>query len=319
MKRRNQKGPRFARLDSNESIFFARELETIKSRSYDVRYPTLRQREVIPLSFEGDPAAQTITYSQYDQVGMAAIVADYATDFRNVEISGKQFTAPVKSLGASFQYSIMEIRSAAKTGKPLTQSKANAARRAIMQLERDIAFWGDTASGLQGWLTNTNIPDVTLAHGAWLDDAQTNANILADLNNLANSVIDTSKSVEVPNTMLLPIAYYTKLATTPRSDGSDMTILNYFLENTPFIESVDWLAELAAANSGGNLSDDTAIVYDRNPEKFTLEIPQEFETFAPELRGMAYKVAVHERCGGVIIPYPLSQAMTDDIGGNVSS
>ncbi len=316
--RKNLK-PSFPRLDAGESIFFAKELETIKSRSYDVRYPMLKQREVIPVSFEGDPASTTITYNQYDQVGMAAIVSDYATDFRNVEVSGKQFTAQVKSLGAAYQYSIMEVRAAAKTGKPLVQSKANAARRAIMQLERDIAFWGDTQAGLQGWLSNANIPDVTLAHGAWLDPDQTPANILTDMNNLANSVISTSKSVETPNTMLMPIDYYTFVSTTPRSDGSDMTILNYFLENTPFIDSVDWLAELAAANSGGHLSDDTAIVYDRNPEKFSLEIPQELETFAPELRGMAFKVAVHERCGGVIMPYPLSQAKTDDIGGNLSS
>jgi hypothetical protein len=96
-------------------------------------------------------------------------------------------------------------------------------------------------------------------------------------------------------------------------------VLRYFMENTPFIQSVDWLAELAAANSEGNLADDIAIVYDRDPEKMTLEIPQEYEQFAPELRGMAYKVAVHERCGGVIIPYPLSQAMTDDIGAAASS
>ena len=313
------KAPSFARLDSNESIFFARELETIKSRSYDVKYPMLKQRDVLPVSFEGDPADDLITYNQYDQVGMAAVVSDYSTDFRNVEISGKQFSANVRSLGAAYQYSIQEIRKAAKTGKPLVQSKANAARRAVSQLERDIAFWGDTEYGLQGWFTNTNIPDVTLANGDWLNVSTTAAQILTDLNALANSVIATSKSVETPNTLLLPIEYFTFLSTTPRSSDSDMTILRFFLENTPFITSVDWLAELSAANSGGNLTDDTAIVYDRSPDKMTLEIPQEFETFAPELRGMAYKVAVHERCGGVIIPYPLSQAMTDDIGAAASS
>jgi hypothetical protein len=313
------KGPRYARLDSNESIFFARELETIKSRSYDVKYPMLKQREVIPVSFEGDPADDQITYNQYDMFGMAAIVSDYSTDFRNVEISGKQFSANVRSLGAAFQYSIQEIRKAARANKPLTTAKANAARRAIMQLERDIAFWGDDDYGLQGWLTNTNIPDVTLPTGDWLNTLTTPDSIIKDLNALANSVIDTSRTVETPNTLLLPVAYYTHLATLPRSSGSDYTVLRYFMENTPFIQSVDWLAELAAANSEGNLADDIAIVYDRNPEKMTLEIPQEFEQFAPELRGMAYKVAVHERCGGVIIPYPLSQAMTDDIGSSSSS
>lgn len=313
------KAPRLARLDSGESIFFLRELETVKSRSYDVKYPMIKVRDVIPLSFEGDPADDIITYNQYDQFGMAAVVTDYATDFRNVEISGKQFSGNVRSLGAAYQYSIQEIRKAARTNKPLTTMKANAARRAILELERDIALWGDAEYGLQGWLTNGNLPDVTLPTGAWLDPNVDPADIVRDLNVLANSVIDTSKTVEVPNTMLMPVNYYTTLATLPRSDGSDYTVLRYFMENTPFIQSVDWLAELAATNSGGNLADDLAIVYDRNPEKMTLEIPQEFETFAPELRGMAYKVPVHQRCGGVIVPYPLAQATTDDIGGTLSS
>lgn len=312
------KKPRFARLDSNESIFFARELETIKSRSYDVKYPMIKVRDVIPLSFEGDPADDTITYNQYDQFGMATIVSDYATDFRNVEVSGKQFSATVKSLGASFQYSINEIRKASRTNKPLAQMKANAARRAILELERNVALWGDTEYGLQGWLTNPNIPDVTLPNGDWLN-ATDPGDIIEDLNALANSVIDTSNTVEVPNTMLMPVAYFTFLSTTPRSATSDFTVLNYFMANTPFINSVDWLAELAADKSGGNLSDDVCIVYDRNPEKMTLEIPMEFEQDAPEKRGRAYKIACEERIGGVIIPYPLSQAMTDDIGAAGSS
>lgn len=306
--------PRFARLDSQESIFFARELEHIQKRSYDVKYPMIKVRDLIPVSYDADPADDTITYSQYDAMGSAAVITDYSTDFRTVEVTGKQFSATVRSLGDGFQYSIQEIRKAARAKKPLVQMKANAARRAILELERDIALWGDDDYGLSGWLTNPNIPSVTLANGDWLNATTTPTEIIADLNNLANSVIDTSKTVETPNTLLMPVNYFTYLSTLPRGDGSDYTVLRYFLENTPFIKSIDWLAELAAANSGGKLAKDTAIVYDRDPEKFSLEVPQEYEQFAPELRGMAYKVACHQRSGGVVLRYPLSQAITDDIG-----
>lgn len=301
------------RLDDGESIFFNRELEQIKSRTYDVKYPMLKQRDVIPMSFEGDPADQSVTYYQYDTVGVAKIVRDYANDFQAIDVIGNSFNSPIRSLGAAFQYNIQEIRSARKTGKSLDTAKATAARRAIFQQERDLAYWGSSDDGIPGWFTNANISDVSLTTGDWQDAATTADNIVDDANELINSVIDTSKTVETPNTWLLPVAYYTLLASTPRSANSDTTILSFLMQNNPFLESVDWLAELASANSFGNFAKDHSIVYDRNPEKFWLEVPQEYEQFPPEQKGLSFKVNVHERCGGTIIPYPLSMAMTDDI------
>lgn len=305
---------KMARLDDNESIFFARELEHIKTKAYDVEYPNLKQRDIFPVSFEADPADEYITYTMYDGVGMAQVVSDYATDFKNIELSGKQFTSRVRSLGAAYQYSIQEIRKAAKTGRALDQAKANTAKKAIMQLERDIAFYGDDVYDLKGWLNNVNIPDVTLPNGDWLNAATTPDEIVADANILANSVITNSKSVHSADTMLLPIPYYTKLASTPRSANSDKTILAFLMENNPFIKNVDWLTELSAANSNGKLARDKAIMYARDPDTMTLEIPQDFETFDPEPVALTFKVAVHERCGGVVVTRPLSQAFTDDIG-----
>ncbi len=303
-----------SRLDDNESVFFARELEHVKTKTYDVQYPNLKQRDVIPVSFDADPADEYITYTMYDGVGMAQVVADYATDFKNCEVNGKQFTSRVRSLGAAYQYSIQEIRKAQRTGRPIDQAKANVARKAVMQLERDIAFYGDDVYNLQGWLTNANIPNVTLPTGNWLNAGTTADQIIADANILANSVITNSKSVHQGDTLLLPVPYYTKLASTPRSATTDKTILSFLMENNPFIKNVDWLMELSAANSNGKLAKDLAIVYNRDPENMTLEIPQEFETFPPEPSALTFKVAVHERCGGVIVTRPLSQALTDDIG-----
>lgn len=304
---------KLAHLDDNESIFFSRELELVKASTYDVKYPNLKQRDVIPVSFEGNPADEFVVYYQFDGVGMAKIVRDYANDFPGVELLGKKFSSEIQSVGASYQYSVQEIRAAAKANRPLATAKANLAKRAVAQKERDLAFFGSSAFNVPGWLNNANIPDVTLPNGSWAANIGTPDKIIADLNALANSPISTSKNSEMPNTLLLPVPYYTMISSTPRSATSDTTILDFFMRSNPFITSVDWLSELTPANSGGNLSRSLAIVYDRNPEKFWLEIPQEFETFDPQLQGLAYKCFVHERIGGTIIPYPLSQAKTDDL------
>ena len=120
---------RSVNLDADQTMFFQRELEHIKSRTYDIRYAELKARSLIPVSGEAGPGAESITYYQYDMVGVAKIIANYATDLPRADVRGKKFTSPVESLGASYGYSVQDIRAAAKAGKPLEQRKANAARR----------------------------------------------------------------------------------------------------------------------------------------------------------------------------------------------
>ena len=305
----------FTKLDSDESVFFLRELEHIKSKSYDNKYASLKARSVIPVSFEAGSAAESITYEQWEQAGIAKIVANYGTDFPRADVKAKQFTSVIKSLGASYGYNVQEIRAAQSKGKPLNQRKANAARRSVAQQENSIAYVGDTDAGLQGWLTNANIPDVALA----ADGTGASTTLLSktpdlqirDLNLIANNVIENSLGIEEPDTMLLPLEIFTSLMSNPRSNNSDTTVLNYFLTNNAFIQDIDRLNELTAAN--GFIGSDTAIAYRRDADAFTLEIPQEYETFPPQEKGMEFVVNVHERIGGVILYYPLSQAKSDDV------
>ena len=99
------------RFDSAEdaSVFFARELDYVKSQSYDVEYPELTALSLFPMSSEVDPGAETVTYYSYDKVGLAKIISNYATDLPRADVKGKPTTAIIKSLGASYGYSIQEI------------------------------------------------------------------------------------------------------------------------------------------------------------------------------------------------------------------
>lgn len=301
-------------LDANETIFFARELEVIKARTYDVVYPELKATSLIPVSFEAGPGAETITYEQYDQLGAAKIIASYADDLPRVDIKGKQFTSNVRSIGESYGYSIQDIRAAAMAGKPLVARKAIAARRANDQLVNKIAFFGDAEHNLKGFLNAANVPVATVTNDGtssttfWAN--KTPDQILRDMNGAVNAMIDLTKGVEVPNTILLPIKQYTQISTTARSTTSDTTILEFFLKNNPSIKSVEWVNELKGAGTSGT---DIMVVYNRSPEKLTLELPQAFEQFPPQERGLEFVVPCHSRCGGVIIYYPLSISISEGI------
>ena len=118
------------RLDANEGVFFARQLEFIKSQSYDVKRAKLSAMEVFPVSTATPEGATTITYRQYDQVGMAKIIANYADDLPRADVSGKEFTSPIRGIGVSYGYNMQEIRSAMYAGTSLSERKMRSAQRA---------------------------------------------------------------------------------------------------------------------------------------------------------------------------------------------
>ena len=307
------------KLDANESVWFGRQLEHVKGKTYDVKYTNLKVRSLIPVSFEAPSHAETIKYEQWDEMGLARIVTDYSTDFTSADVKAKEFIGNVKSLGSSFKYNIQEIRAALATGKSLQQRKANSAKRRLMELENKLAYYGDAAHNLAGWLTNPNIPDVALpadgvgALSTFASKVTTPDLIVRDLNNIANSVANQSNGVHAADTMLMPIAQFTLISSTRLQSGNDMTVMKFFMENNPFIQDMDWVVELKASNSLGNLSGDTAIAYERSPDNMEMEVPQDYEQFPPEPKGMAFEVACHQRFGGVSIYYPLSQAASNDV------
>lgn len=294
------------RLDAAESAFFQRQLESIKSKTYDVQYPELKARRLFPVSFEAGTGAESIVFYTYDQAGMAKVIQSYADDLPRADVVASESVTRIKSLGASYGYSIQEIRNAAMAGIPLQQRKANAARRAILQRENKIAYFGDATYNISGFLSNPNILTYTVPVGAstqteW--NTKTPDEILADLNGIVHNIVETTLEVETPDTLLLPVGQYNYIASTARSANSDKTILSYFLENNQYVQEVIAVNELKGSGTGGA---DQYVAYRRDPDKLTLEIPQEFEQFPPESRGLEEVVACHERIGGVIIYYPLS-------------
>lgn len=295
-------------LDAAESVFFLRELEHIKAKTYDKIYPELMARRLIPVSNEAGPGAEAITYRVFDSVGVAKLVADYATDLPKADAYGKEVTSPVRSLGVAYGYSLQEIRAARQANRPLTDKKASAARRAFEQALDDIAALGDEESGLKGLLNHPNVPVATLA-APW--ESKTPAEIVADISQQVGAIRDLTNGVESgPFTILLPDKQYTQIATTQNSSASDVTILEFVLKSNP------WVAEIApwwrckGAGAGGS---DRMVIYTRNPDKLTLEIPQDFEQLPVQEKSLYYEVPCHGRIGGVIWYYPLSARYVDGI------
>jgi hypothetical protein len=306
-------GQQFARLDAAENAFFERQLEFVRAKSYDVKYPGFKARELVPVDNSVDPGAETVKYNQYDSRGLAKVISSYADDLPRADVLVKEFRQPIKSLGASYGYNVQEIRAARMAGLPLEQRKANAARLAVEQRIEKIAASGDTNNQLNGFLSLSNTLSYTIPNGAAASPLWTNKTgleIVDDMMKAANVIVTTTNGVEIPDTIVVPLAQYGIIATKPLQSGVQVTVLQYFLANSPYIKSVVGWFRCTGAGSGAT---DRMVVYRRDPDALQLVIPQEFEQFPPEQDGLEFKVACHARIGGVVAYYPFSILYADGI------
>ena len=283
-------------------LFLARELEQVLARTFEVQYADIKYSTVIPISTEIGPGADSFTYRIFDAQGSMKLIQDKASDLPRADVLRKEVTHQVRSLGASFAYSIQETRAAAMVpGMNLEQRRANAVRRAYEEKVQDVAYFGETAVSMDGFFNNANV-DKTVPN-KWFDNCTTDE-MLELLNEAPTSIVQGSNMKESPNTMLVPYDVYRIISTTARSTTSDTTVLEFFLRTNPFIRSIEPINELEAGKSV--LTKDRIICYDRSPEKLQLHIPRTLEFLPPVRNNLEFSVAAHARVGGVALYYPKS-------------
>ncbi len=299
------------RFDSAEdaSIFFARELDYIKSKSYDKIYPEFTALNNFPITHEVPEGAVTMTYYSYEKTGMAAIISNYATDLPRADVKGSPTTAYVKSIGDSYGYSIQEMRASRMAGKSLDTRKAEAARYAIDRKTNEIAFAGDKKHKLMSMLSDdNNIPLYTLAtvetKTSWKDKSA--AEILADINGMFEYQSRITQDVERADTLALPPAVYIDISTR-QIPNTGYTVKRFLMENAPYLKKIITAPELSAENKATNpYGVDVAMLYTNSAEKFSLEIPMAFYQYPLQNRNLEVIVPCEERVAGIVLYYPLS-------------
>lgn len=304
------------RIDANETAMFARSLEHIFAELYEVEYPDLKARALIPVK-AAHPGAESHTFREVEKFGQAKIVHNYSTDFPSAEVQGREFTQGIRSIGSSYQYSIQDMRAASLSGFPLEAQKAIAAREVIEFLLDDLALNGDANTGLKGWNSlagsfNPVTKGTQVSGTTWL--TATPDEILKDVRDLFKSVPENTKQKHRANTLVLDSASYNHIAFTERggaASGSSQTLLTYIQANVPDLKSVEVWTKLDHA---GATNKSRIFAYDRSPRVIYQVIPQDFEQFPPQARGLAFVVNCHLRWGGVVSPYPKAVSYMDGTG-----
>lgn len=306
----NSFAPASTRLDANESLFFARQLEYVRAKIYDTKRPAMSALQVFPIDRSIPEGAEYVTYRMFDGTTSAKIISAYADDLPTVGLSGKEFTSRIKTLGNAYMWSTAEIRAAAMTGAPIKSDKATLAKVGHDVQVNKIAWFGDADANLPGFLSNPNIPVFTVpANGTGASKLWANKTAdqkIADMTGIVNSVKTQSLGVHRANELWLPMAMFTDVSTTPRGTFGGESILTVFKLNNPDV-TVREVLELGnvATYAGQNVM----VAIENSEQNLQLILPMAFKEQPPQPYNLAWKVPCESRVGGVVVEYPFAMAI----------
>jgi hypothetical protein len=301
------------RLDRGESVFFARETEYVKTKTYDAKSPELKGLRLVPQASDLPIGIEQITYRRYFESGEAKVIADYAKDFLRVEVFAKEYTSKVVDIGDRYGYSIKEIRSSMHSSKRLDQRRALNARRTIERKLNHLTLRTDSDWGTYGLLDYPGITEATLpadgVGGSKSWSTKTVNQILRDINVMLNAVNVPTNGIEEADTLLLPLPARNQLVNTRLGDTT-ISLMKYIQDNLPQIKRIEWLNEL---RSIGASSTNRIMVGRFDNEHLENQIISDFEQLETEQEGGEYTIPCMVTTGGIIIYYPMAFAFADGV------
>ncbi len=286
-----------------DTLVFSRQLETVSNKVFNIQYPELRARTLVPVNTEANAADEYLTFRVWDFATMAKIVDNYSTDIPLVEASGREVTAQFFTVADGYMVSVDDQRKAARAGVPLSTKKAAAARYGIELAREEVTAFGSPEKGTYGLLNNPNVTIATVPNGDWANVATTGAEIVDDLNYLVGSMILGSNEILSPDTIVLPTSMYRAAARKLMNIGgtiSGMTALQMFLQQNPGINVESWIKLETAGATGGP----RAVVYKRSSDVLEFLEAVALETMPVEYRAMTWTTVFRSRLGGVAIYQP---------------
>jgi hypothetical protein len=310
-------------IDAQQAMgFLLSQLTYIEAAVYRTRYPDIQYAQLIPIDTSAPEWTKSITHFSLDQVGQAAWFHARAKDIPLAEVERTKFEAPVSMAAIGYRYDIEELGQAMMIrGMNLPADKALAAKRGYELFVDEKALRGDTQKNWTGLFNDANVTaadapaDGTGSSSAWVD--KTSAQIVRDINAALSGIWIDSETVEMADTILLPVAMLDLIATRQFSTASDITILewvrryNTYTTQTGQQLTIRGVRGLESAGDGGT---GRMITYRRSPEVLKLHIPMPHQ-FLPvwQTGPLVFDVPGIFRFGGVEIRLPGAVRYTDAI------
>lgn len=235
-------------------------------------------------------------------------------------------TTPLTPWGLEVKFTVLELESAAKMGRPIDDQKFEALKLKHQMDIDEMVYVGDSNLNLTGLLNNSlatnvsNVPNGASASPLWAN--KTPAEILADINNMLTSTWQTSAYAVMPRNVLLPPLQFGYISTQVVSSAGNVSILEYVLKNNIItasgqgnisIKPAKWAV---GAGAGGTLT--VANGHDRmcaytNEKQFVRYPMTTLQRTPIQFDSIFHKSTYYCRLGGVELVYPETIAYRDGI------
>jgi hypothetical protein len=302
--------------------FLVSQTAYIEQEVYRIEYPEIIYQQLIPIDSSGGPWVKSITYFSLDKVGQAEWLSNVATDMPFADINRNKYEQGIEMAGIGYNWTLEEVGQAMMIpGLDLTGEKAEAARFSYEMFMDNHAYRGSSAKGITGLFNNPYVAVVTAKTGAagsshW--SVKTADEIIGDVQDALTGVYEGSLTVEMADTVLLPIGEMQKLANIriPNTYGNALDYLsryNLYTFNTGRPLTIRGVLGLdsAGADGGGRM-----IVYRRDARVLKLHVPMPHQ-FLPVFQRSALQFDVPGifRVGSVEIRRTGAVRYVDGISG----
>ncbi|MGO1080283.1 DUF2184 domain-containing protein [Inquilinus sp. CA228] len=313
--------------DAQQALgFLISQTSSIEAQVYEIQYPDIQYPALVPVDTSANPWANSVTFYSTDKFGQAEWFNHQSKDMPLADVERAQHDHPVEMAAIGYRYTLQELGQAMMVpGTNLSADRAAAAIRAYEEFMDGLALRGVPPSGTgKNWTGLINNPIVSAglvandgagASTLWAD--KTPDQILRDINELLTGVYQESLTVEMADTLLLPVTRFTSLADTPRSGTSDTTILEYLRRSNTYTAVTGAPLTIRAVRGletagGGNTA--RMVAYRRDPQVVRLHLPMPHQFLAPSQSGpLMFDVAGIFRTGGVEIRRPKAFRYSDGI------
>lgn len=302
--------------------FLVSQISHIEQEVYRTQYPEIVYSQLVPIDSSANEWAKSVTYYSMNMVGEARWLSNMATDMPYADINRNKFEQGIEMAGIGYNYTIEELgQSMMVPGLNLTGEKAEAARFSYESFMDRHAMSGSVAKNVTGLFNNPGVPVVTAAAGAsssTLWSSKTADEIIEDVQDALTGVYAGSNTVEMADTVLLPITQLQRLANIriPNTYGNALDYLakyNVYTFTTGAPLTIRGVLGLdtAGTDGGGRM-----VVYRKDPRILKLHVPMPHR-FLPVFQrsAIAFDIPGIFRVGSVEVRRPNAMRYVDGISG----
>lgn len=237
-----------------------------------------------------------------------------STAIPGVDINGERIVLPLRLLARELSYTSVELERSQLLGQPIDVQKMNAMNMLYQMNTDQMVYIGSAEVGAYGLLNNPLVTnDGAVTGAAW--SANTPIGILAQVNELLQSVWSASAFAVCPSELRLPPAQFSYISSQLISSAGNMSILSFLQQNSislaingrPLnIQPVKWLT------GRGETDTDRMVAYtnDESRVRFPM-VPVRRET--PYYQGLRYTAPYLWAFGEMEVVYPETLGYRDGI------